>query len=304
MRPLRNKDPDIIRLITIRTGEARLWISPSKRIKRLIGGIVARYQELLGIIIYAHNFLGNHYHLLMKAPRGNADEFCENVNREIAKRLNQIHRREGKFWSRRYDDQEVLSEEDQLEAFLYVSTNPTRHGLIEDPSRWPGLNSYEQSITGKEEVYTFRRASRTGKDKITKHTLKISPLPQFEKMSQKKRGKLLRKLLTRRAEELRVKREGKFLSELQLMRQSPGAIPHEVSRSPRPACYTHNSELRREFKNEYRFRRALYDEASRRFRLGDLEARFPEHTFKPPLHRLPRLKPFTPLSPLDLKKAA
>ena len=304
MRPLRNRDPEIIRLITIRTGEARLWISPTRRIKRLIGGIVARYQELLGVIIYAHNFLGNHYHLLMRAPRGNSDEFCENVNREIAKRLNQIHRREGKFWSRRYDDQEVLSDEDLLEAFLYVSTNATRHGLIEDPSRWPGLSSYEQSITGKGEVYTFRRCSRTGKDKISTHTLKISPLPQFEKMNQKKRGKLLKKLLVRRAKELSVSRQGKFLSELTLMRQAPGAIPREVSKSPRPPCYTHNSELRSVFKEECRYRRALYDHASMRFRLGDLEAKFPEHTFKPPLHRLPRIIPFTPIGPLDLKKAA
>jgi len=81
-----------------------MWITPSSNVKKLIGGIIARYQEFLQIEIYAYCILSNHLHLLIKSPNGNTDEFCENVNREIARRLNWKHHREGQFWSRRYDD--------------------------------------------------------------------------------------------------------------------------------------------------------------------------------------------------------
>ncbi|MCB9030042.1 MAG: hypothetical protein H6619_03250 [Deltaproteobacteria bacterium] len=82
MRELRNRDPEIYRLITIRTVESRLWITPNSKTRKLIGGIVGRYQEIFGIEIV---------------------------------------------------DQQILGDKDLLECFLYVETNATNHGLIEDP---------------------------------------------------------------------------------------------------------------------------------------------------------------------------
>ena len=270
----------------------------------MVGGIVARYQEIFGILIYALEFLGNHYHMLIRAPQGNSDEFCENVNREIAKRINALLGREGKFWGRRYDDQEILSEEDLLEAFLYISTNATKHGLIADPSQWKGLNSFSQSITGETETFSFTRYSGAGEPIVTNHKLTISPLPQHAGFSRKKRSRLVRRLLNERVKALVLARNGEFARPDALEKQTPGNVPQSVSRSARPLCYTQNSSLRRAFKERYRERRLCYDRASMRYRLGDRDVRFPEHSFKPPLHRRPRLTPFKPLSPSDLKIAA
>ena len=50
MRPIRNRDPETYRLITIRTSEARLWLTPSSNVAKLVGGVLARYQELLEIV--------------------------------------------------------------------------------------------------------------------------------------------------------------------------------------------------------------------------------------------------------------
>ena len=65
--------------------EARLWIGLSSNVRKILGGILARYQELLEIELYSYCILGNHMHLLARAPKKNMDEFCENVNREIAR---------------------------------------------------------------------------------------------------------------------------------------------------------------------------------------------------------------------------
>lgn len=308
MRPLRNKDPELYRLITIRTGEARLWITPNAKVKRLLGGILARYQEIFGVTIYAYNFLGNHYHLLIKAPQGNSDEFCENVNREIARRLNFVHHREGKLWGRRYDDQEVLTEEDLLEAFLYVTTNATRHGIARDLREWPGFNSYNQSVTGEAKSFAFFHYSKEEDEgRVTTHVLKVSPLPQHAKLTQEKRKALLSKLVSARIAALVSERKDKGLGFLGLdgiRSQIPGETPRSVSRSPRPPCYTFNSELRREFRKQCAYRRELYDYASMRYRLGVENIEFPPHTFRPPLHRAPRILPFKLLTRADLELAA
>lgn len=307
-RPIRNFDPTIFRVITIRTLEARLWLALTMNILKLIGGIIARYQEILGIEIYAYCILGNHLHLLIRAPRGNSDEFCENINREIARRINWKFRREGKLWSRRYDDQQVLSEEDLLEAFLYINTNPTRHGLIRDSREWPGLTSFKHALNETDRRFSFYHYSAgEGKEKVTSHFLKLSILPQFAGMSKEERRKLLAELLDRRMQAIADERKGKgegFLGREKLINIAPGTLPINVSKTPRPQCYTKCAELRREFKKALRMRREYYSEASFRFRLGDLNAQFPQYSFKPPLHRASRLLPFTPLTPDYLKNAA
>lgn len=307
-RPIRNRDPGSYRIITIRTVEARLWLTLSANVKKLIGGIIARYQELLGIEIFAYCILRNHLHLLIKAPLSNTDEFCENVNREIARRINWKYRREGPLWGRRYDDQEVLSEEDLLEGFLYVTTNPTRHGLLRDSSKWPGLNSFEHALNEKDRIFSFYHYSALDDErKVTSHRLKLSVLPQFAALPKDKRTKLLRELLDNRMQQIAKEREAKglgFLELEQLLAQEPGSQPISISRSPRPPCYTKCKELRKQFRKLLRERMQHYSDASFRYRLGDSEVPFPEYSFKPPLHRRPRLVPFKPLGPDSLKIAA
>ena len=154
-RPLRDTDPSKYYLVTIRTEMARLWMIPSRALNRMIGGVLARYQEAMGVRIYAHCALSNHMHLVVQAPEGALDHFFENVNREIARRVNRAHGRIANFWARRYDAQAILNHADLLEAFLYVTTNAVRHGLVRRSRDWPGLCSYELSIEQMDKSYRF-----------------------------------------------------------------------------------------------------------------------------------------------------
>lgn len=306
--PLRNKDPNIYRLITIRTEGAHFWLRPSKDINRIVGGVLARYCEIFDIIVYAYIFISNHYHLLIRCPRANADEFQENLNRELARRLNWKNHRSGKFWGRRYSEQEVLTEDDLLEAFLYITTNGVKHGLEANPAHWPGLSSYKQNISEKALVYPFYHYSAAAiEERVTYHTLKVTPLPQFENLSKEQRVCIIKNLIVERANFLNVERksEGKgFLGAEKVKSQNPNSIPEEASRSPRPSCYTKNPDLRRKFREGARVLRRIYSEASSRFRLGDYSVQFPEYTFRPPLHRKPRILPFQTLPDDHFKNAA
>ena len=300
MRPIRNTDPSLFRLISTRTCEARLWMIPTRKIEKMIGGIIARYQEAFDIEIYAYCFLTNHYHLLIRAPRGNADEFIENVNREIARRMNFKLKRSGKFWSRRYDDLTVGdNDEDRLRAFLYVNTNPTKHGVARDSRKWLGLNSYNHSLNERDRTFTFYHYSaEDDAPKSTKHCLKLSPLPQLKDRTQEERRLFLEEKLREHGDTLikEGEAEGKgFSTEEQILSQEPGEKPKNVSKSNRPHCYTGDVETWIATKKAERKRRYEYKEASFEYRLGNKRVNFPEFSFLPPLHRAPRFVPFKPL---------
>lgn len=274
-----------------------MWLMPTAKNRKLIGGIIARYQELLGINIYAYTVLSNHLHLLIRAPRGNADEFAENVNREIARRINWKYGRSGSLWARRYAEQEVLDdEEDLLEAFVYTTLNCTRHGILADSSEWKGLHSYNHSLSEKDRLFSFTHYSELdeyGVPKKTTHALTLTPLPHFESLSQKVRRKKILSLLTERAHLMHEERgEKPYLGQFKIDEQVPGEVPHKMSKSPRPSCYSKCAKRIREYLRSRRELIERYAYASIQFRLGNLLTPFPEHTHRPPLHRRPRLKPF------------
>lgn len=281
---------------------------PTRTMEKLLGGIVARYASISGIELYAYCFLSNHYHLVLRAPRGNTDEFCENVNREIARRVNWKHNRTGTFWHKPYADQKILSESDLLEAFLYVTTNAVRHGLVEHPELWTGLCSYNQSLTERAQGFTFYHYTASDPNQIAcRHIIKLSILPQFQHLSAQKRKETIDDLIEERIGEIHTYRKANglgFLGLAGVLNVIPGSIPHRVSKSPRPVAYTKNDALRKEARREARERNDRYSAASVRYRLGDINAIFPEYTFKPPLHRKPRKAPFQELTEVDLLDAA
>ncbi|MBX7144620.1 MAG: transposase [Oligoflexia bacterium] len=294
--PIRNTDPSLIHLITLRTEGACLWLVPSTELNQMILGVLARYQEMFGVVIHAYTFLSNHPHLLLRAPRGNLDEFMENVAREIARRANYHSGRKGKFWSRRYSDQIVLSEEGALEAFLYVTTNSTRHGLVKHCKDWPGVCSYNQCLDGQDRECVFIHYSKrdyigSGNFVRSKHILKLAPLPQHAGLSQGERAVILKKLIDERCQFYVAKRnaagEG-FLGVAGILKQRLGGAAMTTANSPRPTCYKDTLERMREFRRQARERRCRHREASIRFRFGDYSVQFPPFSYKPPSHRRPR----------------
>ncbi len=300
-RKPRNTDHSAIRLVTIRTDQAQLLLKPGEDLNEIVGGIIAKYQEVFSIVIYAYAVLGNHYHLVVKAPLQNLWRFEQAVNFELAKRVNRLRSRSGHFWGRRYDDLQIVTESDALEAVLYVILNPVHHGLVTHPSHWPGLISYWQLLDGKDRQFTYfnctsyskalKRGEVTGeivkrRDFESMHPLKITMLPQLEQMTEELRKSFLIGAVEERCAQIQSRRKDNqqgFLGRKTIMRQSPLAVPKQVKHSPRPLCYTKSPIARREFLKNYFPWLESYIEASRRFRAGDWHVSFPPFSLRPPL---------------------
>lgn len=291
-RPLRVHHPDTIHLLTVRTVESRLWISPCSAVRTVLLGILARYVELHGIQIFAYVFLGNHYHLLVRAPLDNLHLFAEDLNREITKRLNRFCKRQGPMWARRYDAQVTLEPADAVEALLYILTNPVKHGLVSNAAEWPGTGCLRQLLFEEELETTFvhysRRDPLTRRPTKSRHLLRLSCLPALAKFSPKERRHVITRLVRKRSNLLACQRRtlGKgFLGSRALRTQRLGSRPLETKRTPRPACYTLRAQLHTEYRAFLNALNQTYRKCSQRFRNGDLLVEFPSGTFRPPMHR-------------------
>ena len=302
-KPLRNTDPKCIRIITLRTSQAKLFMRPDPYVNETISGIIAKYQEQYDVTIYTHTFNSNHYHLLVQAKCQNLHTFEENVNREISKRLNWHLDRKGSFWQRRYDDLTCLDNEDILRAFLYVTCNPVSHGLVDHPKHWPGVNAYWQILKEKEQICYFtnyteynkakRKAKSSGKivrldDFKSKHVLKLTPLPQFKDLNSEERKSLLNNLIENHVSNIHKTRKELnlgFLGKRAILEQSPFNSPKTIKTSKRPPCYTKNLNGLLEFKSQRKIWQTQYRIASKLFRQSNYDmAKFPEFSIKPPSH--------------------
>ena len=178
-----------------------------------------------------------------------------------------------------------------------IAVTYTKFGTVSaEASSWPGLHCLHQVIDEKPRLYPFVHYSREdekGRPQISYHSLNLTPLPQMSSLDKAERAKTLKVLINTSQEELVSSRKEKgqgFLGAKAIRSQPVGRKPIEVSYSPRPVCYTKDPEIRREYKADRRLFEDAYFDASERFRKGDLYTEFPLHCFKPPLHRLPRIR--------------
>ena len=301
-RPRRNTDPQYLRLVTIRTEQARLFMVPGRELNETVGGIVAKYQQEFAIEIYAYTFLSNHYHLLVRAPKENLWKFEQALNREIAKRVNRLRYREGHFWSRRYDEQVVVGNAASLTALIYIICNAVRHRLVRDVALWPGVSCFFHVLDEQDRTFHFtdytayrkakREAQLSGKrvelsDYRMSYLLHLSPLPMLCSLNKKLRRQFLRSEIQKQVTLLQAEadRDVKgFLHPEFVLSQDPFSWPREVSRRMRPICYTQDPEAKHIFLTEVHFPwNAAYEVASKEFRSGILNAEFPPHAIKPPV---------------------
>ena len=89
----------------------------------LLAGVVERY----GVILHAYVLMGNHYHLLIETPSGNASRALQWLNVSYATWFNAKHRRCGPLFQSRFKSIPVDGEGSwALACSVYIHLNPVR----------------------------------------------------------------------------------------------------------------------------------------------------------------------------------
>jgi len=87
----------------------------------------------------------NHYHLLLETPQANLSQRIRQLNGTYTQQFNKKYQRAGHLLQGRFKSILVEKENYLLELSRYITLNPLRANLVEDPKDWP-YSSYSQAI--------------------------------------------------------------------------------------------------------------------------------------------------------------
>lgn len=288
--------------LTTRSRNSELWFVNNSKLDDAILGYAAKFRERYDVKLYALAIEGNHIQSPADFPEHNRASFMRDFNSCVARAVPRYAPKYpgGRFWGRRYSSEFLPAEEDIEDKFFYTVLQAVQDGLVERISDYPGYNCFHDAVWGIERKYEVVRwgeynAARryncriSRKDYTNVVTLKYERLPGYEDLSQRDYALLMQKKLEERRSRIVNERKAQgleFAGREALLRTCPGAIPHNTKSSFR---YSHRPRIlavcreRRQVASAWYFSvYTQYREASKRYRSGELEVKFPPGTYMPP----------------------
>ena len=124
-RPLRIQFENAYYHVTCR-GNARQAILSSDADRSAFLDLLSRSSDVYGVEILAYVLMTNHFHLLVKTPRGNLQEFMRHFNISYTGWYNRRHRRSGHLYQGRYHSFLIDADNYLKEVSRYIHLNPVK----------------------------------------------------------------------------------------------------------------------------------------------------------------------------------
>ncbi len=124
-RPLRIQFPDAYYHVTCR-GNARQEIFAGDRDRIAFLSLLNQSREIYQIEVLAYVLMENHFHLLVKTPLGNLQEFMRHFNISYTSYFNRRNKKTGHLYQGRYKSFLIDAENYLLEVSRYINLNPIR----------------------------------------------------------------------------------------------------------------------------------------------------------------------------------
>lgn len=122
-RPLRIEYEDAYYHVMNR-GRGRSWIFTSEQYYVQYIQCMAEAHKRFGIEIHAYCLMGNHYHLLVKTPRGNLGRAMRHIDGVYTQRHNRIKKTDGSLFRGRYKAIVIDASSYLLQVSRYIHRNP------------------------------------------------------------------------------------------------------------------------------------------------------------------------------------
>jgi len=160
-RPLRIEYEDAIYHVMNR-GRARQKIYHGEAYYLAFLQCLSEAHQRFGLEILSYCLMGNHYHLLVKTPRGNISRAMRHINGVYTQRYNRLKRTDGALFRGRYKAILIDASSYLLEVSRYIHRNPaeTRTPLVNKLENycWSSYPAYVNKTKGpdwlsREEIY-------------------------------------------------------------------------------------------------------------------------------------------------------
>ncbi|MGB3113088.1 MAG: transposase [Candidatus Omnitrophota bacterium] len=150
-------------------GRRREKIFFNEKDYRVFLEILGKSSKLYSIEIHAYVLMPNHYHLLIKTPKGNISRAMRHINGVYTQIFNKRNKIDGSLFRGRYKSILVEEEEYLLELVRYIHRNPIKSGLEDDLGEyeWCSHKGYEKDNKREEWLKTeevLRKFSKYDKE--------------------------------------------------------------------------------------------------------------------------------------------
>ena len=287
--------------VTCRTVQGRFLLKPSKKLKRIVIGVLGRAQRLYSVEIHAFVFLSNHYHLLVSvedALQMQMARFMNYLNSDVAREVGRMHRWKERFWGRRYQAIIVSDEEAaQVDRLRYVLSHGCKEGLVGRPEDWPGAQCVRALTRGEPlEGVWIDRTKQYGDRLLGKEPpsveferrelVQLDPLPCWRHLpteTYRSRIRELVKSIEVETRKLHSRGGTKPLGVRTVSSHNPHHRPRKLKKAVAPLCHAATRSARTELFKAYAWFVFAYREAVERLRRGAPDPRFPLSSFPPGL---------------------
>jgi hypothetical protein len=226
-------------------------------------------------------------HLIVSTPDNRIlSRFMNFVNCNVSKEAGRLYDWPGQLWARRYAEIVILDDDKLLERIHYSLSHGCKEGMVKRPGDWPGVNCVEALTTGKplEGIWVDRTAQGNDpkeKKYETRYEIKLSPLPGFEDLSERKQREKWKQIVKDIEEEYE---KNPVLAPLVLAKH-PHDRPDKMRKSPKPFCHATTRALKKMYQEAYDLFVQACREARDLFFAGDPKAieEFPPGAFIPPM---------------------
>ena len=285
--------------VTCRTVQGRFLLKPTRELKPIVIGVLARAQRLYPVEIHAFVFLSNHYHLLLSVESSLLlAQFMNYLNSNLAREAGRMYGWSEKFWGRRYQAIVISQEEAaQIDRLRYLLSHGCKEGLVARPEDWPGVQCVKALTEGQplrglwfDRTSEYAARSRGETFHHLKYTsqeaIELQPLPCWQNISEKGcRGRICELVAAIEAEtaDRHTRKRSHPLGVKAILSQEPHHRPRKLKKARSPAFHAATRAIRRELVEAYGWFVAAYREAAEKLQRGHSDAVFPHGSFPPRL---------------------
>lgn len=270
--PRRNRiqDSDAIYFVTNRTQEAKLLLVPDDAFNAIVMRRLRNAVRIFGIKLYAAVIMGNHFHLILGAPKMNLSEFMRYFQTYLSADVNKLRGRfDATVFPKRFSSEPIVDLESLKRMLCYTMLNPVAANLVEFPGQYPGYTSWHQHV---------------GAPQPTRHTEEpppITPPPMWGSLSEEELAEEWRALVKPGIIHYAKTRTRPVLGARKVRKMKWWKRPRRPKRSRRrPLCHARDKETWKRYARFCDRVQTQYREAVLNWREG-IVTEFPHGTIPP-----------------------
>ncbi len=142
--------PGEFHLITRRTTQQLFLMRPDEETNNAFLYCLAVAAQLFGIDVLLTYAASNHHHTVIFDPLGVFPEFVQHFHKLFARSQNALRGRCENMWSSAQPSAvRLLDRAAVIKELIYTASNPVKDHLVERVHHWPGVNTYNQFMSGQ-----------------------------------------------------------------------------------------------------------------------------------------------------------